>query len=198
MGTAFGSLLGIVGTRPERVADGFAGPLHEGLSEELWALEPPVDPTCVPAALSDGGNARILLEVSGRSITLALFAKGHQETRGEDGTGTWERLKEREVGMRRGQLCNGMVEVLDRLQRSAELGYESPDEAHLGRNDARIRRQRCGGFDGLKALSNNARLYMVLAQEALESGAAGQVGRFEGRPWGEEIAEDDRVFVREP
>src|SRR5262249_24107750 len=155
------------------VADGCTSPLHEGLSEELRALEPPVDPTHVPAALSDRGNARILLEVSGRSITLAWFAKGHQETRGEDGTGTWERLKEGEVGMRRGQLRNGMVEVLDRLQRRAELGYESPDEAHLGRHDARIRRQRGGGYDGLKALGNNARLHMVLAKEALESGAAG-------------------------
>jgi hypothetical protein len=35
MGTPYGALLGIVGTRPERMADGFAGPFHEGLGTLL-------------------------------------------------------------------------------------------------------------------------------------------------------------------
>jgi hypothetical protein len=174
MGLAFGPLLGIVRTRPEGMADGFAGPFHEGLSEELRALEAPVDPTRVPAPFGDGRNARILLEVTGgriavkprqnfrytsgeltrpylatsarratraaqwrekalgmseplssnpigytdpvrsakfptgvnkimtRFVAVAWFAKGHEETRGEDGAGAWERLKEGEVGMSRG------------------------------------------------------------------------------------------------
>src|SRR5918999_3595371 len=131
MGTAFGPLLRIVGTRPERMADGFAGPFHEGLAEELRELEPPMDPTCVPAAFGDRRNARILLELRGRGIAVALFAKSHEETRGEDGTGAWERLKEGEVGMGRGQLRNGVVEVLDCLQGGTELGHKGPDKVDV-------------------------------------------------------------------
>src|SRR5262245_52582872 len=122
MGTTFGSLLGIVGTRPERMADGFAGPFHEGLAKKLRALESPVDPARIPATFGDGRNPRILLKRSGGGIAFAPFSKGDEETRGEDGTGTWKRVKECEVGMRWGKLCNGAVKVLDLLQGSAELG----------------------------------------------------------------------------
>jgi hypothetical protein len=114
MSAAFGPLLRIVGTCPERMTGGFVGPFHEGLTKELRALEPPVDPTRVPAAFGDGRNARILLELSGGGIAVALFAKSDEETRGEDRAGAWERTKEGEVGMGRGQLRNGVVEALDR------------------------------------------------------------------------------------
>src|SRR3712207_7322883 len=53
--------------------------------------------------------------------------RSDEETRGEDGTGAWERVKEGEVGMRRGQLRDGAVEVLDRLQGGAELGHRSEE-----------------------------------------------------------------------
>jgi hypothetical protein len=91
------------------MADGFAGPFHEGLAQELRALEPPVDPTRIPAPFGDWGNARILLELSGGRIAVALFAKSHKETRGEDGAGAWERVKEREVGMGWRELRNSAV-----------------------------------------------------------------------------------------
>ena len=198
MGTAFGPLLRIVGTRPERMADGFAGPFHEGLAQKLRALEAPVDPAHIPATLGDGRNSSILLKLSGRGIAFAWFAKGDEETRGEDGTGAWERLKEGEVGRRWGQWRDGAVEVLDRLQGGAELGHESPDEAHLGRDDPLIGRERNGRFDRLDALRDEARLHMVLAKEALEGGAACQMNRFEGGPLGEDVAEDrvpSQIFV---
>ena len=102
MRLASGSLLGIVGTCPEGMADGFAGPFHEGLAQELRALEAPVDPACVPARFGDRRNARILLEVSGGRVAVALLAKRHEEARGEGRAGAWERLKEGEVGMGRG------------------------------------------------------------------------------------------------
>ena len=135
MGTPCGALLGIVGTRPERMADGLAGPFHEGLAEELRALEAPVDPAHISAPFGDGRHPRILLKLRGGGIALALFAKGDEETWGEDGTGTRQRVEEREVGMRWRDLRNGAVKVLDRLQGGAELGHESPDEAHLGSDD---------------------------------------------------------------
>src|SRR5687767_15100564 len=171
------------------MADGFVGPFHKGLSKKLRALEPPVDPTRVPTAFGDRRNARIFLEFGGRGKAFALFAKGDEETRGEDGTGTWKRLKEGEVGMRRGQLCDDAVEVLDRLQGRAELSHESPDEAYMGRDDPLIGRERNGRFDRLDALRDDVRLHMVLAKEALEGGAACQMNRFEGGPLGEKVAE---------
>ena len=198
MGIAFGPLLGIVGTRPERMADGFAGPFHEGLSEELRALEPPVDPTCVPTAFGDRRNARILLEFGGGGIAFALFAKGDEETRGEDGAGAWERVKEGEVGMGWGQLRNSVVEVLDRLQGGAELGHKGPDEATWGVMTPSSVVSGMARFDRLEALRDDACLHMVLAKEALEGGAAGQMDGFEGGPLGEKVAEDGGVFVGEP
>jgi hypothetical protein len=50
----------------------------------------------------------------------------------------------------------------------------------------------------LKALSDNTCLHMVLAKEALKGGTAGEMNGFEGRPLGEEVAENGRVFVSEP
>jgi hypothetical protein len=198
MGTPFGPLLGIVGPRPERMADGCAGPFHEGLSKQLRALEAPVDPARTPTTFGDGGKARILLELRGVGIALALFAKGDEEPRGEDGTGAWEGVKAREVGMGWRELRHGAVKRPDRLQGGAELGHESPDEAHLGGDDALVHRARDGRFDHPEALRDEARLHMALAKEALESGTAGQVDGFEGRPWGEKVAADGRVFVRAP
>src|SRR4029450_2041730 len=109
-------VLRIVGTRPERLADGFTGPFHEGLAEELRALEPPMDPTRGPAAFADRRNPRILLELRGRGIAVAWFAKSHEEPRGEDRTGARERLKEGEVGMGWGQLGHRGVEGGEGLQ----------------------------------------------------------------------------------
>ena len=107
-------------------------------------------------------------------------------------------MKEREVGMRWRELCDGAVKVLDRLQGSAKLGHESPHEAHLGRDDPLIHRERDGGFDHVDALRDDACLHMVLAKEALEGRTASEMDGFEGRPLGEKVAEDGRVFVGEP
>ena len=173
MGTVFGLLLSIVGTCPAGMAYGFAGPFYKGLSKKLRALEGPVDPTGVPTPFGDWRNARILLEVGGGGTTLAWFAEGHEETRGEDGAGTWERLKEGEVGIGWGQLCNSAVEVLDRLQGGTELGHKGADQADMGRDDALVCRERHGRLHRLKALSNDTCLHMVLAKEALKGGTAG-------------------------
>jgi hypothetical protein len=89
------------------MADGFAGPSYKSLAKKLWALEAPVDPAHTPATFGDGRNSSILLKLNGGGIALALFAKGDEETRGEDGTGAWKRSKEREVEMRWRTLRDG-------------------------------------------------------------------------------------------
>jgi hypothetical protein len=198
MGTAFGPLLRIGGTRPERMADGCTGPFHEGLAEELRALEPPMDPTRVPAAFGDRRHARILLELRGGGLACAWFANSHEEPRGEDRTGAWSRLKADEVGMGWGEWRHRVVEVVDGLQGDAELGHESPDEAHMGRDDPRICRERAGAVARLDAWGDDTGLHMMLAKEALKGGTACLLDRFEGWPLGEEVAEDGRVVVGEP
>jgi hypothetical protein len=149
-----------------------------------------MDPTRVPAAVGDRRKARILLELRGRGIAFAWFAKRHEEPRGEDRPGARACLQEGEVGMGWGEWRHRVVEVVDGLQGDAQLGHESPDEAHLGRDDPRIGRERAGACDRLDAWGDDAGLHMVLAKEALKGGAACLMDRFEGRPLGEEVAED--------
>jgi hypothetical protein len=198
MGTALSPLLGIVGTRPERMAEGCAGPCHEGLAKTLRALESPVDPARLPAAFSDGGHARILLELRGGGIACTWFATGDEETRGEDGSGAWERLKAGAVGMGGGQLGQGVVNVLEGRHSGTELGHQGPDAADVGPDDARIGRERHGRWNRLKALRDEACVPMVLAKAARQGGTAGQVDGFEGRPLAETITEDGGVFVGAP
>jgi hypothetical protein len=88
----------------------------KSLTQELRALEPPVDPARVPAAFGDWRDARILLEVSGGRITFALFAKGHEETaerRRVRRLGAHKRVRSRDIS---GQSRNGMVVVINGLQ----------------------------------------------------------------------------------
>jgi hypothetical protein len=157
-----------------------------------------MDPTRVPAAFGDRRHARILLELRGGGLACAWFANSHEEPRGEDRTGARERLKEGEVGIGWGELRNSVVEVVDGLQGDAELGHESPDEAHMGRDDPRSCRERAGAVDRLDAWGDDAGLHMMLAKEALKGGTACLLDRFEGWPLGEEVAEEGRVVVGEP
>ena len=98
-----------------------------------------------------------------------------------------------------GVLYNGVVEGVDGLQGDAELADKSLNQEGSGGDDALIGGQWGGALDGLDALVDDVGVaHMMGAEEALEGGAARQLGCFEGRPLGEEIAEDGGVFVVEP
>ena len=98
-----------------------------------------------------------------------------------------------------GALCNGLVELRDRLQSHAELGDEGLDQEGIGGDDALIGSQRGGALDGVEALVDNISVaHVMVAEEALQGGASRQLHGLEGRPLGEEGAEDGGVFVVEP
>jgi hypothetical protein len=72
---------------------GFRRPFDERLSQEFGALETPVHPGLVAAAFRHRRNASIPLQLISRSVAVAWFAKGDEETRGQDGTSAWEGVK---------------------------------------------------------------------------------------------------------
>jgi hypothetical protein len=198
MSTALGPLLGLVRTRPERMAEGFAGPCPAGLPEGLRAVKSPGDPACVPTACGDRGKACLPLAVRSRRRAVAWCAKGDEETRGEDRPGAWARTQASASGRCRGPWCHGVGEGLARLQGGAERGHQGPDKADVGRDAPLICRERHGRLHRLTALSEDARRHRVLATEARKGGTAGQMDGLEGRPLAEKIAEDGRGFVGEP
>ena len=76
MGRSARTLLRVVGFGPVAVRNGKGGPFHEGLAQELGALQPPMDPRLVAAALGDRSNPRLALELAGTGVALALLAEG--------------------------------------------------------------------------------------------------------------------------
>ena len=69
-----------------------------------------------------------------------MCAKGHEETRGNDRPGARQGVKEREVGMGVGALCDG--EVGNGLQGDVELGHKGLCQQDIGGDDAVICGQR--------------------------------------------------------
>src|SRR4249920_2027081 len=95
---SLGALALVIGAGPERARDRAAGPFDEGLAQEGRAGEAPMDPALVAAALQYGCNARVLLELGGTGVALALFAKGDEQAGREDRAGTGQRCEQRIVG----------------------------------------------------------------------------------------------------
>jgi hypothetical protein len=62
MGAAAFAVALVEGFGPEGARDGLAHPLDEGLALEGGACEAPVHPALVATALSDGGDADVLLQ----------------------------------------------------------------------------------------------------------------------------------------
>jgi hypothetical protein len=148
------------------------------LAEELRALEPPVDPGFLAAPFRDRCDASVLLERSGGCRAFALFAEGDEEARSEDGTRSWERLEEGEVGVVLGALGDGVVACCDRLQGDAELSDERLDHQGIGGDDALIGGQRCRGFYGLETLGDDVcRAHVMVAEEGLEGWSGVRVVR---------------------
>ena len=90
---AFIALLLIIDLCPEGMPCGFRRPFHERLSQELWTLEAPVDPGLRAAPCGHRHDPGLCLEVGGGGRAFALFAKGDEQTRGEDRTRSWEGLE---------------------------------------------------------------------------------------------------------
>ena len=64
-----------------------------------------------------------------------MFAEGDEESGGQDSASAWQGVKQGEVGMALGALCNGFVEVVDGLQGDAELADKGLNQESSGRDD---------------------------------------------------------------
>jgi len=181
------------------MADGFGSPLYERVAQERRALQAPVDPGCVAAAFGHRRDPGVCLARIRSGVAVTWFAEGGKKSGGQDGASTWQGVKQGKVGMALGILRTGVVEGVDGWPGDAELAGKSLNQEGSGGDDALLGGQRGGALDGLEALVDNVGVaHMIGAEEALEGGAARQLGGFEGRPWGEEIAEEGGVVVVEP
>lgn len=158
-----------------------------------------MDPGLLAAPFGHGRNTSILLQLIGRGVAVALFAEGDEETRSKDRASAWEGVKEREVRMALGALCDGFVELFDRVQGRSELGDESLGQERIGGDHTLIGGQWDGTLNGVDALVDDVRIaHMVVAEEALQGGASCQLHGLQRRPLSEKVAEDEGVFVVEP
>ena len=107
MGLALVALLLGVHLGPEGMPDRLRRPCDERLPEELWTLEAPVSPGLLAAPFGHRRDPGLFLEVGGGGIAFALFAKGDEQPRGEDGARSWEGLEEGEIRMALRALCDG-------------------------------------------------------------------------------------------
>jgi hypothetical protein len=197
MRLALVTLLLVIHTRPQGMADRFRCPRDERLSQELGTLETPVHPGSFAAAFCDWCDAGVFLEVISRAVAFSLFAEGDEEARGKDGPGAWQGIKQGEVRMALGRRRDGFVEVLNGLQSDTELGDEGLHQEGVGGDDTCIGRQWYGALDGLEAGSDAcSRAHVVITEEALQDGAARELRGFEGRPAAQEVTRRSRFPPR--
>lgn len=176
-----------------------AGPFDEGLAQEFGALKSAMHPALVAAALGDGRDAGVFLQVLGMGVPVALLTEGDQESGSVYRAGTGEVGEEREVFMGLGELGDARIEGFDGFEGDPELGDQGFDQQGMRGNDAWILGQGQGGLDLLDALLNDLVIaHVMLLEEASEGGRARPLDGFQGGPLGKEVAEDDGVFVRKP
>src|SRR5512140_1454251 len=98
VGNALGLPAFVESLGPERVGDGLAGPLDEGLAEESGGDEAPVRPGLVAAAFDDRRDTGALLHRSGVGKTVTVLAEGGEKSRCQGSAGTGQRGEDLEVG----------------------------------------------------------------------------------------------------
>ena len=152
----------------------FCRPFNERLAQECGALETPVDPGLVAAPFGHGRNARILLQLIGRGVAVALFAEGDEQPGGEDGPCSWEGLEQGEIGMALSALRDGGVAIGDGPHGDPELGDEGLHQERMGGNDAFISGEGGRRLDGLDTLCDDIGIAHVMrTEEGFEGGTAG-------------------------
>src|SRR5262245_8729385 len=104
---------------PVAVWNGQSGPLHEGLTQELGALESPVHPAFVAAALGDRSDAGVALHLLSTDIAAALLTERGQQSRGKHRSGSRKGAEQGVVWECGSELGDLGVEALHGLQQDA-------------------------------------------------------------------------------
>jgi hypothetical protein len=192
-------LLLVVGAGPAGMPRGVRRPCDARWAQELGALETPVTPGLVAAACRPRRNASILLPLISRGVAGAWCATGDEETWGKDGASAWEGVTEGAVGMALGAVGNGLVAIRARVEGHAALGHKGLDQEGLGGDEAFLGGQRRSALDGVAALGADLSVAHVRgAEAACQGGASRQLYGLEGRPLGEDVAEDGGICGAEP
>jgi hypothetical protein len=158
-----------------------------------------VHPGLLATAFRDRCNTRVFWEFLGGGEACSWFAEGDEEPGSEHGSGPWQGVKPRAVGMVLGALCHSGIEVGTGWQRDAELGHEGWHQENIGGDDTVIGGERDGTRDGLEAGINDVnRAHVVSPKEPVQGRAARQLRGFEGGPGAEEVTNDRRLFVGQP
>jgi hypothetical protein len=112
----------------------------------------------VAAALGDGGDAGVALNLGGALITLALFTEGGEQSRGKGCTGTRQRSKQGIVGQGLADAGDLGIEALEGPQPRAQLFDEGEHQELVGLDHGWVVviRGRSPAFTGsyLPAVSN--------------------------------------------
>jgi hypothetical protein len=159
---SLGALLFIERAGPEGVADGLAGPLDEGLAQELGAAKSAMHPAFVAAALGNGRDTGVFLQVVRVGVALPLFTECGQKPGGVGAASAREFREDVEVFMGLGQFGDARVEGFDGIEGHAQLGDQGFDQQGLRGNDAGILGQGQGGLDLLDALRDDVLLANVM------------------------------------
>ena len=194
------TLLLIIDLCPEGMPRGLRRPLHERVAQERRTLEAPVHPGLLATAFRDRRDARVFLELFGRGEAFPLFAEGDEEAGSKHGSGPWQGIKQREVGMAPGHAaqwllsksamaCNVTRSWATRACTRSTLGVMTPSSVVSAMALLMAWRR--------VSMTSAARTWWA-PEEGFQGGAAGELGGFEGWPAAEEVAKDRRIFLGKP
>ena len=158
-----------------------------------------MDPGVVATAVGHRRETGVVWARIRGGIAVAWFAEGGEESGGQDRASAWPGVPPGAGGRALGALCHGFVEVVEGWHGDAELADKGLHQASRGREAPRLGGQGCGPLAGLEALVHDVGVAPMLgAAAALEGRAARERHGCEGRPGGEDVADDGGVLVVEP
>ena len=122
----------VITSGPGLFFESTGGVLVETLAAELWTAVAHTDGFGVAALLDDRGNAVELRHFGGARKALPVGAEGHQQSRGQGGTGARKTAKDGRVRVLVHGLGNGFIQVLDGFEQGPEHGGPALTRAQAG------------------------------------------------------------------
>jgi hypothetical protein len=156
-------------------------------------------PGVVAAAFGHGRDTSRRLQCISGAVAVTRCAERHEAAAGNHRARAWQGGTAGASGRALGAWRQGRVEVCHGVQDAPELGDEGLNQAGSGGDNTRLGGQRGGTLDGLEARVDDVDIASMRgAEEALEGGAARELGGFERRSWGENVADEGGVLVVTP
>lgn len=171
-------LLSVVSGGPGGIVDGLVGPLDESLAQEARGVPTPVDPFAVAAFLGDRSDAAEHLEVCRQRETVVLGTEGHEQARGQSGSGAWKVAEQMSMGMIGKDLLDLEIVEFDALAQFLELAGQEAAGQGADRDDGLVSGQGLGVGDAFEAFLDGVGATDIVG---LKEGAQGVgPGGFEG------------------